>query len=493
MTSLTDTRLSQSLEENLNLLKEELGYGISFDVLVREFQIADKDAALVFLDGFAKDEAITEILKALFRADRSEIRPNTVGRVIREHLPYLEIETAGTYSQVIEQILAGPAVLLIDGEADAIIIDSRTYPGRGSEEPDLERVTRGSRDGFVETIIFNVALIRRRVRDPRLRVQIAQVGRRARTDMGILYIKDIANPQLVQKTVDRIKSIQVDAVTMGEKTVEEFLIPRRQRWNPFPLVRYTERPDVAAQHLFEGHVVVVVDTSPSAIILPVTLFHHLEHAEEYRQAPTVGAYLRLVRLLGILISWIGPPLWVYLAQHQEQLPAGLRFLGPDKVGEIPLVWQFVLVELGIDLIRMALIHTPNALATSLGFIGAILLGDMAVEVGLLARETIIYVSLAALGTFATPSLEFGLAVRLVRLVLLAAVGLAGGIGLAVAAGLILLVLMVSRSFGVPYLWPLIPLNLKALATILIRRPVPTRFSRPSILRPQDPDLRPGGK
>lgn len=487
------TKLSRRLEDNQAKLAAELGIGTSFDVLWRDLTVGGKDAALVFIDGFANSLVLTPVLARLTAAERPDLSVDAVQKVLRAHLPHVEVDVVTTFEELVAEVLAGPQALLIDGCDQALIIDAREYPVRSPEEPDLERVVRGSRDGFVETLIFNVTLVRRRVRDPRLRVELVTVGRRSRTDVAVLYLQDVAQPSLPREVKQRIQDIAVDGIPMGEKALEEFITRKDKAfWNPFPTVRYTERPDVAAVHLFEGHVVVIVDTSPSAIILPATAFHHLQHAEEFRQDPVVGAYLRWVRLLGQFLAWLLPPLWLAAAIDPHILPEFLEFIGPEEPGRIPIGIQFIFADMGVDLIRLALIHTPDALATALGFIGAILLGDMAARIGLLAPETIIYVALSAVGTFATPSMEFGLSIRLVRLSLIVAVAIFGAWGLLLFP-LQLLLLMFMRSFGVPYLYPLIPFKPRELWGVLWRSPVHARKLRPSLLHPQDPDKAPRGE
>lgn len=487
------TRLTKDIEQNLAHLKEALGIDESFDVILREFRTGGRRAALIFVDGFAKDDVMATVLRPILAADREDLTPVAFEAVFERLLPYIEVDRTRDLEEIITAVLSGPLVLLIDGADEAILIDAREYPARVPEEPELERVLRGSRDGFVETLIFNTALIRRRVRDPRLRVELVSVGKRSRSDVSLIYIKDIANGDLVEAVRSRLEAIDVEAIPMAEKTLEEFLLGHKSWWNPFPLVRYTERPDVAAAHLFEGHVVIAVDTSPSLIMLPTTLFHHLQHAEEYRENVVVGAYLRLVRFLGIAISWIGPPLWLTAVLNRRVLPAELAFLGPQEPGTVPLALQFVLAEVGLDLVRLALIHAPSALATALGFIGAIILGDIATQVGLFAPETILYVALAALGTFATPSMEFAMAVRLSRLLLLVLGGLFGFIGLGVGLLAQLVLLLTTKTFNVPYLWPLIPFNGAALFSTMIRKPVPLKSVRPSILKTKDTTVVQAGK
>lgn len=480
-----DRNLSRRLEENLEVLGKELGEGESFDVLVRRFRIAGRDAALLFLDGFAKDLVMRGVMEFLLETERSDVVPHVIQDLMEERLTFIEAETVSVLRDVVNQVLAGPLALLIDGERDAIIVDAREYPSRNPEEPDLERVLRGSRDGFVETIVFNTALIRRRVRDPSLRAETFQVGKRSRTDVCVVYLKSLANLELVDEVKRRIRRIEIDGIPMAEKTVEEFIVDKYHWWNPFPVVRYTERPDVAAVHLFEGHVLVIVDTSPSVMVLPATMFHHVQHAEEFRENVLIGVYVRWVRLLGMLFAWLGTPLWLLLATQPELLPRALRFIGAQEPGRVPLGLQFIVAEVAVDLIRIALIHTPNALATSLGFIGALLLGEMAIEIGLFAAETVIYVAVAAIGTFATPSMEFAQAVRVFRLLFVTLVFLAGPAGLAAGVLLNVLILLKTRSFGVPYTWPLLPLDLAALRSVLVRLPVPVQRARFQILQPKD--------
>jgi stage V sporulation protein AF len=479
--------LKKSLQENLADLKSKLGYGISYDVLIREFRIGHKDAAMVFIDGLVTDIATVRIINSLMRLSREDILPNITDRLLSTTIEYFEVDKASDFAKVVDSILVGVVALLVDGESEAILLDLREYPGRQPAEPDIERVSRGSRDGFVETLVFNTALLRRRIRDPGLRIEVFVVGTRSKTETAVVYINDLAEPKLVDTIKNRIRKINIDGIPMAEKSIEEFIVDKKTWLIPFPTVRYTERPDVAAVHLLEGHVLVIVDTSPSVMILPATFFHHIQHAEEYRNNIGVGMYFRLVRIFGIILSLVLPPLWLAFALHPELLPEGLKFIGAKETTAIPLFIQFVLAEIGIDLIRMASIHTPTAMATALGLIGAILLGEFAVRVGLFVPETILYVALAAVGTFATPSLEFAHSIRISRIFVLLVTGIFGLPGLVLSIALLLILLACLKSFEVPYLWPLVPLNLRALMAVLIRQPLPLKYRRPEILHSSDPD------
>lgn len=479
----------KKLKENKAWLDKQLDLDKNFDLQWREFSIADRDAALLFVDGFVKDDILLWIMRRLTSIEREQIIPNTFKKIFEKQINYVEVESLDDLHKVVDTILAGPIVLFFDGMDRAIVIDARTYPVRSPEEPDLERVVRGSRDGFVETIVFNTALIRRRVRDPKLRHELINVGNRSKTDICISYIEDIANPELVEKVKSKLQEIDIDGLPMAEKSVEELIMPG-SFWNPFPRVRYTERPDVAAQHLMEGHILVIVDTSPSVIILPATFFHHVQHAEEYREAPAVGAYLRLVRFFGIVASVFIAPLWLLVSLEPGLLPESLKFIGPTKVGKIGLMWQFLFAQLGIDLMRMAAVHTPESLATALGLIAAVLVGQIAIQIGLFAPEVVLYLAVAAIGSFATPSYELSQVNRMARIFLLLVTGLFRLPGFLVGAGAYFLILALTKSFGVPYLWPLIPFDYRSLKTIIVRSPVPIQNLRPAALKPKDPDRQP---
>ena len=482
--------VKKSLRENLDVIKAELGFGITFDLVIRELKIAHKEAVLIFLDGFINDQAIIYSMKSLQEVPRLGVTISALERLIQAQIPYFEISTVDSLEAAMDQLLSGTLLLLIDGIASVTVLDVRQYITRSSEEPDLERVTRGSRDGFVETALFNVNLIRRRIRDPALRFEALQVGRRSKTDVLIGYIEDIADPSLVNEVKARIGAIDRDAIPMGGKNLEEYILGTV--FNPLPVTRYTERPDVATAHLFEGHVVILVDTTPFALIVPVTAWHFTQHAEEYFQNPPVGTYLRWVRTLGIFGSLVLIPLWYSLAMSPN-LPGWLGLIGPKETGRLALWLQFLLLEIGLDLIRMALIHTPDALATSLGLVGATLLGELAVSVGLFTGEAILYTAIVAICSFATPSIEFSFAIRLFRYLLFFGAVVGGWWGLGLSLLVIILVFGLTKSFGIPYLWPLVPFDGPALMRIVFRYPIPQITRRPRLTNPRDAEAAAGRK
>ncbi len=475
--------VSENIQVNEAYIKDRIGIGTSFDVGIRKLKILDKELQIYFVNGLCDIQYIIELLKELMFLDTTE-RPNIkVKSQIENRLTHVQVEHVKTLDEAIDQMLSGLIFILVEGESEAIIVDVRSYPGRGPEEPDTERVVRGSRDGYTENIIINTALTRRRIRDERLRHEILQVGKRSKTDICIGYINDIVDPDLVKIVKEELEAIDIDGLTMADKVVEEFIV--KQGVNPLPLVRYTERPDVAATHLLEGHVIVYVDSSPSIIILPTTLFHHVQHAEEFRQAPLIGTFLRWVRFSGMLFALLILPLWLLMVMQPSLVPEVIQFIGPEEVTNVPVFLQIFIAEIGIELLRMAAIHTPSPLATALGLVAALLIGEIAIEVGLLVPEVILYVALGAIGTFATPSYELGVALKLVRLLLLILVFAFKVPGFVIGITIILIVIANMKPLNSPYLWPFIPFYPKAFLDILIRMSIPIKRKRPSLLHPRN--------
>ncbi|MFW6264668.1 MAG: spore germination protein [Bacillota bacterium] len=460
--------LSKKLDDNLEKIKKELGADESFDVLVRTFEIGGKKAGLIFLDGFIKDDLIFPIIR-LMDTQREDISVDIVKKILDNRLAYYETETETDFDKVIDQILSGPQVLLIDGCQEAIIIDGRTWLSRGPEEPELEKSTRGPADGFVETMLFNVNAIRRRIRDANFRAEVMQIGKRAKNDVALVYLKDIVNQDLLEDIKSKLESVDIDAVSLGDKTVEDIITGGTL--NPFPLVRYTERPDNVAAHLLEGNMAIIVDNSPTALVLPAPLLSHIQTLEVFRQSTLVGTYLSLLKIAAIFISVFLPAVWLMFATNKAMLPEFLDFIGPQDTANIGLGVQFILASFGIELIRMASIQTPDSLATSLSLIGALLLGDFAVQVGLFSPEIVVYMAVAVLSNYSIPGFELAVIFKLIRILLIIAVMIAGLPGLLVVAFLVFVFMALTKSFGVYYLWPLVPFDYQALKSFLIRQNV----------------------
>ena len=477
------TPISESVQMTEQYMKEHAGLGKSFDLGVRKIIVLDKDVYIYYVNGLCDTQFIMEIVEQLVEINDNHQRTRNVAEIVENRLIHQSVSKIETMDELVDQVLSGLIAVVVEGAGVAFIVDVRSYPGRTPMEPDTEKVVRGSRDGFVENIIINTALTRRRIRDGRLRFDIMQVGERGKTDIAIGYIEGLANPDLVDIIKKELQAIKIDGLTMADKTVEEFLL--KQGYNPYPLVRYTERADVAATHILEGHVLIYVDTSPSVIITPTTIFHHMQHVEEYRQSAGIGTFIRWVRFIGILSSLFLLPIWLLFVLEPSLLPEKLSFIGPNDLTHIPVIVQIFLADIGVEFLRMAAIHTPTSLSNAMGLIAAVLIGQIAIDVGLFVPEVILYLSVASIGNFATPSYELGIANKLARLGLLIFVAAFHTPGLVIGFTLYIILLARIRSFHTPYLWPLLPFAPKAFMQILVRRSVPGSQLRPDIIQTEN--------
>lgn len=471
-------KISESLDVTEQYMKDRVGLGKSFDLGVRKLKILRKDVHIYYVNGLCDTQFIIKLFEELVEINDHEKLSTNLFNIVENRLIHQSVNRIKTLDELVDQVLSGLIVVVMEGETVGLVVDVRGYPGRQPQEPDTEKVVSGARDGYTENIIVNTALTRRRIRDEKLRFEIMKVGERSKTDIAICYIEDVADPDLVGIIKKELKAIKTDGLTMGDKTVEEFLV--KQGYNPFPLVRYSERPDVVSAHILEGHVVIFVDTSPSVMITPTTFFHHVQHAEEYRQSPAVGTFVRWIRFIGIFTSIFLLPLWFLFFLEPNLLPERLAFIGPNKTTNIPIVAQLFFADLGIEFLRMAAVHTPTSLSTAMGLIAAVLIGQIAIDVGLFVPEVILYVAVAGIGSFMTPSYELGIANKIVRLILLALVAIFHVPGYVIGVTVFILLLASIRTLNTPYFWPFLPFSPIAFFKILVRQAVPGSKLRPSI-------------
>lgn len=459
--------VATSYEENVQFLNETLGVGKTFDLIFKEFEVRGRRYAVYYVNGFGQDLLQFQILREL---TEGHLGPDPEKALKERRFSYPPLTTTKDLDAFVFQILSGPMGVIVEGSDEALILDTRKYPDRSPSEPDTERVIMGPRDSFIETLLFNCALIRRRMRDPRLRFELFQIGRHTKVDVAIGYVEGYTSEDFVQAVRERLQAIDVAGVAMAEETVEENL--GKHPWNPFPVVRVTERPDVAAENLLEGRVAIMVDTSPMVIVAPMTYLSHLHHPEDYHVSPATGTFLRWISLGALVVGTWLTPVWLVLALHP--LPA-LKMIGPSKPPTYPLLAQLLVAEFGIDVIRRSVLNSPSIIATSMSILAAVILGQLATKAKIFTPEVLVYSAVVAIALFAVPSLQLGMAHRLVRIVLLILGGLFSWWGLAAGFVAMSAVLLSTSSFGIPYLWPLIPLDVASLTSILIRQPL--TFSR----------------
>ena len=457
--------LSLNYSDNISYLSTRLRVNESFDVIERHLDVAKRDVCFYYIDGFIKDAEMLRIMQ--FMLSQKEL--GTADEMIRK-LPYVEVEKVSETDKLIRAVLSGQAAILTESFGkSAILIDARTYPSRSTEEPDSDRVMQGSHDGFVETLVTNTALIRRRIRDERLTMHHIDMGGASKTDVVVCYMQGVADEKVVKDVTEKLMRARPKSITLGFQSLAETLI--HSGWfNPFPKIRSTERPDTAAAQLLEGSILVICDTSPQVMILPTSIFHYLEQTDDYYFPPLTGSYLRIVRTLILLASVIITPLWYLYLEYAEALPKALLFLVPEDPGALPIILQLFLVELAIDGLKIASMNTPDMLSNSLSIVGALILGDFAVGVGWLCADVILYMAFVAIANFAQQNHELGYAFKFMRMMILALVYLFGIWGFAVGLFLFCVFVATNRTVaGRHYLYPLIPFNREAMGRLLFRR------------------------
>ncbi len=409
-------KISASFEENIAYMNEVLPVKESFDVIRREIIIGGKEAVFFFIDGFMKDEAMLKIMDSFFSVSEQDM-PDDADEFAQKHVPYVEVDILEEFDQVIRNVLSGAACLFVDGYKECVSIDCRTYPARSVDEPDKDKSLRGSRDGFVETIVFNTALMRRRIRDPHLIMEMTEAGQASRTDIAICYMSDRVDREMLDNLRKRIGSLRLDDLRMNQQSLAEALF-KRKWFNPFPKFKYTERPDTAAACLLEGKVVILVDNSPSAMILPTSVLDMIEEANDYYFPTVTGVYLKTTRILITVATVFFTPLYLLFMQNLEWLPEVFEFVAVRDTVNIPLIFQFLILELSIDGLRLAAMNTPTMLSTPLSVIAGIVMGEFSVQSGWFNSEVMLYMAFVAVANYTQPNFELGYALKFMRLMLL---------------------------------------------------------------------------
>ena len=462
---------SQNLKDNITYLHEKLNVQTNFDVVYRVIHIGGREACLYFIDGFTKDDSLLKILQA-FSTIKPESMPEDAHAFSKQYLPYGEIGLLTNDTDMITQLLSGVSCLFIDGYDKCLTIDCRTYPSRGVSEPEKDKVLRGSRDGFVETLIFNTALIRRRIRDPKLTMEIMSTGESSHTDIAICYMENRVDKQLLAKIKERIQNLKVDALTMNQESLAECLFP--YKWfHPFPKFKFSERPDTAAASVLEGNIIILVDNSPSAMILPSSVFDIIEEADDYYFPPITGTYLRLSRMTISILSLMLTPTWLLLMQNPGYIPDWLAFIRVSDPLNVPLIWQLLILEFAIDGLRLAAVNTPSMLTTPLSVIAGIVLGEYAVKSGWFNSETMLYMAFVTIANYSQASFELGYAMKFMRIIILILTSIINIWGYAIGTILAICAIVFNRTIaGKSYIYPLIPFSLSELKKRFLRGRLP---------------------
>ncbi|RHW39416.1 spore germination protein [Lysinibacillus yapensis] len=471
-----------SIDDAKGFLESRFGKDVSYDLCIKDVYVRSLPVLCVYISGLVDANTLTIQLAPLFhdagKIDHFEQEIEDEEKYFNDFFNFYGKSEPKDREEFLRGILSG-VVGIVTASGFSYLLELRNYPGRQPAEPDNEKVIRGSRDGFAENIILNTGLIRRRIRDPRLRFELKQISTIGQTDVAICYMEGIVNQKHLKWIKKRLSEIKHDGLTMTDKSLEEWIF--KQRFHPIPFVRYSERPDIVAAHLLEGHIAIVVDTSPSVIIMPISFFHLLQHAEEYRQAPFIGTTIRILRYLAAFLSLTLLPVWYLLATNEQYLPDALSFIGVKEHSSLPLFLQIIIAQLGLEYLRIAAIHTPMPLSTAMGLVAGVIIGQIAIDVGLFSPEIVLYSAVTAIFAFSIPTFELSVTTKYFQFIILIATVIWDISGFFIAVWLIFSYFCALKPMQVPYMWPLVPFFPKAFTRVMIRFPMTNDSVRPYIV------------
>ena len=474
--------ISAIIQENITKARSLMAIKQSFDYIERNLFFGKTKVYMLAINGFTQTEVLQHIVADVQSLSDGEGEIRDLETFIDCKLGFAQVAYVEDWEALIKNLLSGQTILIVDGFNRAVSIDTRTYPVRSIAEPDTEKVTRGAKDGFVENIIMNTALMRRRIRDPKLTFELHQVGSDSKTDVAIAYIKGKAEEKLIEKVRAKLDGLKVTSLTMGIQSLKELMIPRSY-FHPLLSVFTTERPDVASSYLEEGYVLLVPDTSPEVLVLPCSFFQFTQSPEDYYKSPVVGNYIRLMRLFSLLASLLLLPLFLLFGAHVP-LPEEFALVSTEGMTPVKLFIMVLVIELALDLFRYSTSHTSERFAGALSIVGGLIIGDVAIDLEWASLEVLFYGAATMLATLSIASLEMAEGIRIYRIFLVLCTGFFGLWGFGIGLALVLLSVITTPVFGkTSYFWPLVPFQWKALKTLLFRYPT-VRAQPSSILKEQ---------
>ena len=457
----------------LNEMKTRLPLGECFDIKEREIVIGRRSTTIYFIDGLTNSEIVQMVFSHLLKTpvNVSQNAP-TIDEFVKHIMPFHTVILEDDIDAVIKNLYSGLMPVIIDGYDKVAIIDMRHYPARSVDEPSKEKSLRGAKDGFTETLMVNIALVRRRLRDDNLIFKAFEVGTMSKTDVSLVYMKDKADLKIVERLSEHIKNLDLSATTVGDQTLVEALINMQKRknyLNPFPKVRYTQRPDVVSAHIAEGKIAILTDNSPTAILIPAGIFDFLQDVDDYYFPLLTGNYFRLVRIINLLVIMFLTPVYILVSQGDINIPVNNKFFIPEEDYAVSIFWQFILLELAIDGLKLASLNTPESLGMSLSVIGALLLGEFSISSGWFIPQTILCMAIVALASFTQPSIELGYGMKFMRILILVGAYVGGIWGASVALLISVLWIASTKTIGgTSYLYPLVPFKWSALKRLIFR-------------------------
>lgn len=482
-------------EKYLEILRKDLPLKESFDILERKFRIGGRKASMFFTDGLTNGQNAQFVLNYLLSIKEEEMNKiEDSKQFLEEKLPFLDsnvIDPENISEELKERpeswtsemvcsccrqgeqkMYSGLTLLNIEGLDKLLFMDMRNYPSRSVEEPEKEKSLRGAKDGFTENMMENISMIRRRIRDNNLIATYYSVGSISKTDVVVAYMKDKVNKDLLNKLENRIKNLNAESLTVGDQSLLERLLKSMgayNKLNPFPRVRYSQRPDVISAHITEGKIAIIVDNSPTVMLLPVGIFDFLQDIDDYYFPQVTGNYFRFLRTLNFLVILFMTPIYMLIIEYEEFTPEILKFFVPEEDFAVPILLQFILLEVAIDGLKLASLNTPESLGMSLSVIGALILGEFSVNSGWFIPQTILCMAVVALASFTQPSIELSYGIKFSRVIMILGAGLLGAWGFAAGAVISVVFLATTKTLsGDSYLYPLAPFKWKALKRLLFR-------------------------
>ncbi|HEU4962378.1 MAG TPA: spore germination protein [Bacilli bacterium] len=479
--------VGSGLQENLEKFQQIFSYPLNEDFIVRRLYVRSlrREAALVFLESMVNEDTIERfILTPLGEMDVTFPEGVSCGEAIRNLVHIQNLSEAHHFKDPVEMICQGFAVLVVDGFEEVVMMSTAKTPSRAIEKPQNEGVLKGPHEGFTESGKVNRSLIRKQVRDENLITETIRLGERAISDVTVMYVKNIANDELVQQVKDRVKQIKVDKL-QGLATLEQHLEERP--YSLVPTILYTERPDRAAVYLMEGHVVLLMESSPAALVAPVTFWAFFQTAEDSYQRWAYGNFLRVIRLISFFIAMLTPSIYIAATNyHTEMIPTDLTLAiaATREIVPFPAVVEVLIMEVSFEILREAGVRVPSPIGPTIGIVGALILGQAAVEANIISPILVIVVAITGLSSFAIPDMSFSLMIRMTRFVFLIAASFIGLYGITATLAMAIAYLVSIKSFGVPFLAPLAP-HYRSSKDMIFRPPVWKKWLRPFYMQTED--------
>ncbi|MBP2240343.1 spore germination protein KA [Cytobacillus eiseniae] len=475
-TSSQEIPLSKKLTENIHLFSSL--YQDSSDVIFRSFVVGKIDATIIYIEGLSDTHKLDEqVLDTLLKNEFKEI---DFLISIKNRLPISNIETISTFSECVNAISAGNPVLLLDGFEEALSLGLVKFEKRSIEEPQAETSIRGPREGFTESLGVNTSLLRRIIKDPALKMKAVHVGKYTKTKVMIAYIEGLIDRTLIEEIENRLNRIHIDGV-LESGYIEQFI--EDSPYSPFPQLLYTERPDVASANLLEGRAILIIEGTPFSLIAPVSFFSLFQSQEDYYERFWIGTFIRSLRFLFVVISLFLPSIYVAITTfHQEMVPTDLLLsIASSREGvPFPAIVEAIMMEIAFEALREAGIRLPKQVGSAVSIVGALVIGQAAVQAGIVSAPMIIVVSITGIASFMAPRYSIGLSIRLLRFPIIFLAGFLGLIGVMLALIMIIIHLSTLRSFGVPYLSPISTLQKPSMKDTLIRSPLWKMNLRPHL-------------